>query len=119
MMIPTRGPAVDQTTTASSNPAPPPSQGYEDSGVAERIRHVGTDFHLNAPFVTSVGGVKAEAFRATLQDVGTTMHHRTRAEIRRVLADRMAEIDVTVHPVELEKFADEIARSDWVAAHVG
>lgn len=73
-------------------------------------------FFLNASFVESVGEDAAQAFQEVLIDVGRRLHQHSRATIVTELRDRMGAIGLTPHPVELDRFADEIARADWVRA---
>lgn len=89
----------------------------EDFVAAERIRHVGTDFHLNPVFVESIGRERADEFRDTLIRVGSERRHHSRAEVRSVLGTALDDIGIRLSPVELDSFADEIARSNSVTAH--
>lgn len=81
---------------------------------AEQERHRGTHFELNPRFVDDVGREKADAFLAILRDVGTRMHQHPRSEIGDELSQRFAGLGIAVAPAELDAFADEIARSEWV-----
>lgn len=91
---------------------------WSDYAEGERTSHRGTDFHLNPVFVADVGQERAEAFRDALISIGTAHRHRPMAEIRQALEQAFARLGIPVHPVELDKFADEIARSDDVTAHI-
>ncbi len=77
-----------------------------------------TDFHLNPAFVEEVGPERAEAFRQVLASIGTEYRHHRVSEIRAALTAAIARIGVAVSPVEIDKFADEIARSDNVTAEL-
>lgn len=99
------------------SPRPPePASPWIDWARAERERYRGVRFFLNASFVKAVGEDTAQAFQEVLIDVGRRLHHHPRAEIASELRERMGAIGLTPPPVELEKFADEIARADWVQA---
>lgn len=82
---------------------------------AERERHRGTHFELNPRFVEDIGQEKAHAFLAVLRDVGTRMHQHPRSEISDELSRRFSGLGLAVAPVELDSFADEISRSEWVS----
>ena len=85
---------------------------------ALRRHFMGTDIQLNSVFVEQVGTATALRFRDALIRVGTRCRHHERGEIRAALAAAFAQIGVEVGPVELEKYADEISRSEAVTAHL-
>ncbi len=106
--------------TMQHQPEPPhppePATEWIDWTRAERERHRGVHFFLNASFVKAVGEDTAQAFQGILIDVGRRLHQHSRASIAQELRDQMGALGLRPHPVELEKFADEIARADWVRA---
>lgn len=77
--------------------------------------HRGLEVVLNAAFVDEVGRRRAEELCDLLEDLGRLTHHR-REEIRTEMVTRLAEIGLGICPVEVERFADEVSRSDWVRA---
>ena len=89
----------------------------DDFVAAERLRNISTDFRANSAFVEAVGHEKAELFVETLKRVGAACTHHTRDEVQKVLARALDDIGVRVSDVELDSFADEIARSNAVTAH--
>ncbi len=107
-----------QTPVLLEGPTNEDLELWSDYAEGERTSHRGTDFHLNPVFVAEVGQERAEAFRDTLISVGTTYRHHPRHEIQQALEQAIARLRIAIHPVELDKFADEIARSDAVTAHI-
>lgn len=85
---------------------------------AIRRHFMGTDIQLNSVFVAQVGTETAQRFRDALIRVGTRFRHHERGEIRAALAAAFAQVGVEVGPVELEKYADAISRSEGVTAHL-
>ncbi len=90
-----------------------------DWALAEKEQHRGTDFLLNRAFVEGVDPSLVEGLLAALRDVGREFHQHGREATRVALAARLDTIGLSVHPVELDKFAEEISRSEWVDAHSG
>lgn len=82
---------------------------------AERERHRGTHFTLNPGFVEDIGEAKAREFLNILNEVGAHMHQHPRAEISTELGRRFDSLGVSLAPVELDSFADEISRSERVS----
>lgn len=93
-------------------------QGYNDWGTAQRLRKIGTDFHLNPGFVDSVGRQKAQQLCDTLTEVGARTAHHPRHEVMKELRHALDGIGVRMAAPELDSMADEISRSDWVTAHM-
>lgn len=88
-----------------------------DGVVRDGSIEVGTEIVLNAVFVQEVGTAKADEFCRVLEGMGRLNHHG-RDEIRDELTSRIDEIGVTICPVEIERFVDEIARTAWVHTRV-
>ncbi len=89
-----------------------------DGDVHDGPMNIGSEITLNAVFVRRVGTEKAEAFAATLEEVGRLTHH-SREEIRAELSDRVGRIGIHLCPVEFERFVDEVSRSEWVHVRMG
>lgn len=85
--------------------------------LAEREQHRGTDFKLNRAFVDGVDPSVVEALLATLRDVGREFHQHDRAGTKDALAARLDAMGLILNPVELDRFVEEISRSEWVGAH--
>lgn len=79
---------------------------------------VGSEITLNAVFVEEVGLQKAEEFCSALEEMGGLTHHG-RNEIRTELMKRIDQIGLALCPVELERFVDEVARTEWIHARIG
>ncbi len=84
-----------------------------------RESHPATSVVLNTPFVHQVGREKAEQMVAVINDVGGRLGHHPRSEIVEDLRAGFLRLGVNPPKVEVERFAEEIARSDRTEARFG
>lgn len=97
-----------------------PRRGAERWDVdPHREAHPRTNVVLNTPFVHEIGQAKAEQMVAVISDVGARLGHHPRSEIVEELRAGFLRIGVSPAKVEVERFAEEIARSDRTEAHLG
>ena len=83
------------------------------------VRHLGTNVVLNTPVVHEIGRAKAEQMATVINDVAARLGHHPPSDIAEELRQGFLRIGVNPPKVEVERFAEEIARSDRTEAHVG
>lgn len=70
--------------------------------------------HLNADFLAEQGEVAATNLSRTVNAIAATYGERPLDEIRTALAERLTQVGVRLSEVEVDRYADRIARGEHI-----